>query len=142
MMMLKVTHVIVANRNFLMPSFLNLYSTSQITAVCLLFLGTLVNGFFIDYLKINNLGFLVFLTAWLMLPYIVCFIRVIRVRRKFLLSAFFTVFITLLLLTDIVLINPDPQGGLGILMIPFFQAVAVSLGIFFSHIFVLIKSKR
>jgi len=125
-----------------MFSFLKLYSISQIAAVCLLVLGALVNGFFIDYLKINNLGFLIFLTAWLILPYIACFASVVHIKRNFLISVFFTVFITVLFLTDIVLINPDPQGGIAILIIPLFQAVAISLGIFFSHIFDLIKSKR
>jgi len=118
------------------------YSMSQLITVGLLILGALINVFFIICLKINNLGFFIILTVWLMSPYIACFFSVFYRERKSLISAVFLFFITALFFADIVLINPDPQGGLGVLMVPIFQFAVVSLGIFFRHIFDLMKNKR
>lgn len=104
--------------------------------------GCVVNFLFIKMLKINNAGFLIFLTTWLALPYIACVIWFIYEKKIVLISSISAFFVSLFFWVDVVLIHPDPQGGVGVLLIPFFQLFAVILLLFFKYIMMLYKGNR
>jgi len=107
---------------------------------------TLLTGFgaslyFLIALKINNyLGWLLF-GGWVLVPYVMAGVRSYILNDAPLKKTAHFIALTvaiisgLYLLLDAIYINPDPQGGLAVLMVPIFQ-VPIYLAIYFIAVLV------
>ena len=99
----------------------------KIGEVLVLLIGVGVSLFFLTILKINNLLAWLLFGGWVLMPYIVAAIRGYFINNAPLKkSAHFialvvAVFAGLYLLLDAIYIDPDPQGGLVVLMVPIIQ---------------------
>lgn len=86
--------------------------------------------FFVSALKpVSSLAFL-FLTLWLLSPYILIIISIIllNLNNKATLHWYAVTFLvtagSIFLLTDIIFWHPDPQGAIGVLLLPIIQSIA------------------
>ena len=87
---------------------------------------------FIRVLKPTSFGAVAFFTGWLLLPYVALALVLVfwtKDRIAMISGLVVVVLVTaggLLFLTQIIFINPDPQGGIAVLFTPIYQAVGIS----------------
>lgn len=107
-----------------------------IAEVLILLTGIGVSLFFLSILKINHLLAWVLFAGWVLAPYIAGTIRGYLLSnvplKKFshVIALLITVIAGLYLLLDAIYINPDPQGGLVVLMVPILQ-IPIYLVVYF-----------
>ena len=86
---------------------------------------------FVNVLKPDSLGATAFIAAWLLLPYAALALALMFLAKERA-SAIAHVVVTalvagsgLLFLTDVIFLHPDPQGGIGVLFTPIYQAIGI-----------------
>jgi hypothetical protein len=86
---------------------------------------------FVNVLKPDNLGVTAFFSAWLLLPYAALALALMFLARERVWALAYVAVSALvaggglLFLTDIIFLHPDPQGGIGVLFTPIYQAIAI-----------------
>jgi len=112
-----------------------------ISMILTLLIGFGASLYFLIALKINNyLGWLLY-GGWVLVPYVMAGVRSYILSDAPLKKTAHFIALTvaiisgLYLLLDAIYINPDPQGGLAVLMVPIFQ-VPIYLAIYFIAVLV------
>lgn len=87
---------------------------------------------FVNILKPTSVGATAFFSAWLVLPYVVLALLIYAAKERASMVANVTVAVLvagggLLFLTDVIFLRPDPQGGIGVLFTPIYQAIGIAL---------------
>src|SRR4051812_44875662 len=97
-------------------------------AVC-----ALVSLAFVSALKPSSIGAAAFFSVWLVLPYAALALGLTFVAKERASTIAYAVVVAivtvggLLILTDVIFLHPDPQGGIAVLFTPVWQAVAIGI---------------
>jgi hypothetical protein len=103
----------------------------KVVGYTVLAIAASVSFAFVNFLKPNSLGATAFITAWLLLPYVALALALMffaKERASAIAYVVVTVVVAaggLLFLTDVIFLHPDPQGGIGVLFTPIYQAIGV-----------------
>jgi hypothetical protein len=95
--------------------------------------AALASLMFVRVLLPTTVGTAVFLSAWLLLPYVVlALILALSTKERRAATAAFMVALLvaaggLLWLTVVIFVRPDPQGGIGVVFTPIYQLVATGV---------------
>jgi len=93
-------------------------------------LGSLV---FVQVLNPTSYWVTAFFSGWLLLPYVALALALIfRARERTSVMAIVIVAVVvagagLLFLTDIIVLHPDPQGGIAVLFTPIYQSIGMAV---------------
>ena len=104
----------------------------RVAARILLGLAALVTLFFVRTLEPSTAGVMVFISVWLLLPYVVLTaVLEWSARRPTLPADFVTMCLVagggLAFLTLVIFIDPDPQGGIAVFLTPVYQGIAMMI---------------
>lgn len=88
--------------------------------------------FFVRALQPGTIGAAIFITVWLLLPYVVLSAVIERsARRPTAIADFVTMCLVagggVAFLTLVIFANPDPQGGIAVLFTPIYQGIAMMI---------------
>lgn len=101
----------------------------MVASRALLGIAALVSVVVVRSLEADSTGLNVFLTVWLLLPYVgLSFLLMARAPRATVLANCATTLLVaaggLLFLVKVVFADPDPQGGVAVLLTPVYQGIA------------------
>jgi hypothetical protein len=88
--------------------------------------------FFVRTLQPGTIGATIFITVWLLLPYVVLIAVIERsAQRPTAIADFVTMCLVagggLAFLTLVIFVNPDPQGGIAVFFTPVYQGIAMMI---------------
>ena len=88
--------------------------------------------FFVRTLQPSTIGTTIFISVWLLLPYVVLTAVIERsARRPTAIADFATMCLVagggLAFLTLVIFVNPDPQGGIAVIFTPVYQGIAMMI---------------
>lgn len=92
-----------------------------------------ISGFFVKALVPSTIGATVFISVWLLLPYLALALLLRHGSQKHsALMATVTVAVLvaaagLLLLTEVIYLHPDAQGAIAVVFMPIYQAIALAI---------------
>lgn len=96
-------------------------------------LASSISLVFVNVLKPTSLGAAAFLSAWLIVPYAVLAVTLLRSARERaskVANVIVAVLVAgggLLFLADVIFLRPDPQGGIAVLLTPIYQAFGIAV---------------
>ncbi len=88
---------------------------------------------FVQVLRPSSHWATVFISGWLLLPYVaLALVLIVGARERTSVIAIVVVAIVvagagLLFLTDIIYLHPDPQGGIAVLFTPIYQGIGIGV---------------
>jgi len=101
-----------------------------VTALLALVVAALLSLFVVSSLQAKSTGWAVLLSIWLLIPYVALVViletrapRVTEIANVT--TALLVVAGGLLFLVKTVFVDPDPQGGIGVLFTPVYQGIAL-----------------